>query len=47
VNGIGKPSLTISAKRDGIAAVSQARIKGQQFWVAAAEREDAGRFIVH
>ena len=33
---------------DGIAAASQARInKGRQFWVVAAERSDAGRFIVH
>jgi hypothetical protein len=42
-----KPSLTISAKPDGVGAVSQVRItRGRQFWVVAAEREDAGRFIV-
>jgi hypothetical protein len=36
------------SKPAGIAAVSQATDdKGRQFWVAAAEREDAGRFIVH
>ena len=43
----GKLSLTISVKPVGLQAVSQVRIRnGRQFWVVAAEREDAGRFIV-
>jgi len=43
----GKSSPTISRKPDGIAAASQVGIKrADNFWVAAAEREDAGRFIV-
>jgi hypothetical protein len=33
---------------DGIAVVPQVRITtGDNFWVVAAEREEAGRFIVH
>ena len=44
----GKPSLNISEKPVGIAAVSQVPItRGRQFWVVAAERDDARRFIVH
>jgi hypothetical protein len=27
--------------------ISSTDQKGRQFWIAAAEREDAGRFIVH
>lgn len=27
--------------------ISSTDHKGRQFWVAAAEREDAGRYIVH
>ena len=46
--GLGNLSLTISARLVGIAAVSQVTDhEGRQFWVVAAEREDAGRFIVH
>ena len=37
----------ISAKLDGIADVSRLRmVKGDQFWVVAAERSHAGRFTV-
>ena len=28
-------------------SISSTDHKGRQFWVVAAEREDAGRFIVH
>jgi hypothetical protein len=56
VNGTRKLLGMISGKLVGIAAVSQLHItradnfthhKGRQFWVVAAERKDAGRFIVH
>jgi len=40
--------LTTSAKPIGAAAASQVRItRGDNFGFVAAEREDAGRFIVH
>jgi hypothetical protein len=39
--------LTILAKPDGISAVSQVRVKGRQFWVATAHRDDGKRFIVY
>lgn len=36
-----------SRKPVGVGAISQVRItEGRQFWVAAAEREGAGRFVV-
>ena len=45
---LGKSSLTISRKPVSVAAVSQARIKASDnFGLWAAEREDAGRSIVH
>ena len=41
-------TLPSRSKPVGDAAVSQLlTTKGRQFWVVAAEREDAGRFIVH
>ena len=44
----GKSSLTISEKPVGIGGcISSTDHEGRQFWVVAAEREDAGRFIVH
>jgi len=44
----GKSSSKIPATLDGIAVLSRLRIaKGRPIWVVAAEREDAGRFIVH
>ena len=39
--------LTISAKPAGVGLYLKDESKRRQFWVVAAEREDAGRFIVH
>ena len=47
VNVHGKSSLTISRKPVGLPAVCQARSQRRQFWLVAAEREVARRFIVH
>ena len=38
-------NLSKAARRYG--CISSTDHEGRQFWVVAAEREDAGRFIVH
>ena len=45
---IGKSSLIISAKPDGVGAASQRlTLTGRTIWIADAHRDDGKRFVVH
>jgi len=47
-DGLGKSSLTISAKPDGVGAAFQRLIAtGRTIWIVDAHRDDGKRFVVH